>query len=141
MWKINHNCVNLNRRCQLKLVWICALMSPLCIPSFSSIGVCIHILWPKMQSMLKNKEDIKKINLKFCSLYLLQSWYVDSPSSGASLQQICLNSGKRSQSYIHGCENYILCLPVNILTVWCSGFLGCMTHYHVSWLGYLCKTE
>ena len=31
------------------------------------------------------------------------------------------------------CENCILVLPVNILTVWCAGIFGCKTHYHVSW--------
>ena len=30
------------------------------------------------------------------------------------------------------CKNHILFLPVNILAVWCSGFVGRMTHYHVS---------
>jgi len=30
------------------------------------------------------------------------------------------------------CENRILVLPVNILTVWHAGLLGRMTHYRVS---------
>jgi len=33
----------------------------------------------------------------------------------------------------HWCEDDIFFLPVNILTVWCAGFLGSITHYHVSW--------
>jgi len=34
---------------------------------------------------------------------------------------------------LHRCENHVLFLPVNILTVWCAGFLGCMTYYcHVT---------
>jgi len=47
---------------------------------------------------------MKKLFQNFACLYLgigwLQIWYVDSPSLGASLQQIWLNSGKQSQSYI-----------------------------------------
>ena len=30
-------------------------------------------------------------------------------------------------------EKDVFVLPVNILTLWRAGFLGCMTHYYVSW--------
>ena len=36
-------------------------------------------------------------------------------------------------SELHRCENYVLHLPVNILTVWRHSFLGCTTHYRISW--------
>ena len=89
---------------------------------------------------MKNKKKMKKLFWNFVCSYLrigwhdlLHIWYANSPSSGASLQQIWLNLGKWSQSLIRRCENYILCFPVNILIVWHDGFLGCMTHYSVSW--------
>ena len=33
---------------------------------------------------------------------------------------------------LHMCENCVFFLPVNILMVWCAGFLGRTTHYRVS---------
>ena len=33
-------------------------------------------------------------------------------------------------------ENCVFFLPVNILTVWCTGFLGHTTHYRVSWFSF-----
>ena len=66
----------------------------------------------------KNEEIIQK----FCSLVswdqLAQIWYVDLPSSGASQQQIIRLNWQKDLR----CENYILCHPVNILTVWQDGF-------------------
>jgi len=41
-------------------------MSPL---NFSSIGICVHILWPKVLNVQKdNEEENEEITLKFCSL-------------------------------------------------------------------------
>ena len=37
---------------------------------------------------------------------------------------------------IHMRENCVLFLPVNILTMWCTSFLGCTTHYHVSYMNF-----
>ena len=89
------------------MVQKCALISPLCVPHFSLIGVCNRKLWQKMQSVRNEEEKTKKLFQNFVHLYLgiswydlHQIWYVDSPSSGASQQQIWLNSGKRSRSYI-----------------------------------------
>ena len=46
---------------------------------------------------------------------------------------------KGSWNYICMCENSVLVLPVNILTVWCTGILGSTTHYRVSWYACLYK--
>ena len=53
------------------------------------------------------KKKTKKLFRNFAGSYLgigwrdlLQIWYVDSPSWGASLQQVWLNSGEWSQTYI-----------------------------------------
>ena len=66
---------------QPKSVWNCILMSPICLPSFSLIGVCIHILRVKIRSM-ENKENKKNL-AKICMLEsqigwcnLLQIWCI-----------------------------------------------------------------
>ena len=53
------------------------------------------------------KKKMKKLFWNFARLYLgidwhdlFQIWLIDSPSSGVSVDQIWLNSGKWSQSYI-----------------------------------------
>jgi len=43
-------------------------MSPLHVPSFSSIGVRVRELWSKIQSVRKGKEKNEEIILKLCSL-------------------------------------------------------------------------
>ena len=40
---------------------------------------------------------------------------------------------RKGSMELHKHENHIFFLPINILTVWCASFLGCMTHYRVSW--------
>jgi len=41
-------------------------MSPICVPSFSLIGIHVHILKPKMQNVQKKKEDKnEEIKTKF----------------------------------------------------------------------------
>ena len=49
-------------------------------------------------------------------------------------RHFCSNFGfnRIRNTELKRCENRVYFLPVNILTVWCAGFLGCMTHYRVS---------
>ena len=74
-------------------------MSPLCVPSFSLIGVGVRKLWAKMQSVRNEEEKNEEIILKLC-LLLLRDLLVrfasnlDLPSSAASVEQIWLNLGK-----------------------------------------------
>ena len=71
------------------------LISPLYVPSFSSIEACICIIWQKMQSVWKDRKE-KIICLLVSQDWLAQIWYVDLPT----LQQIWFDSDKKSQSYI-----------------------------------------
>ena len=108
----------------------------------------------------KKKKKMKKLKRNFVRSYLgngwsdfLQVWYVDSPNWAARLQQIWFQSDKGSQSYIGvkiafsfflliysrcgapaswAARHTIVCLDVNILTVWRAGFLGRTTHHRVS---------
>jgi len=48
-------------------------MSPLRVSSFSSIRVCIHMLWPTMQSVQRQRRKKGKIKMKF-SLLLSRDW-------------------------------------------------------------------
>ena len=48
-------------------------------------------------------------------------------------KMVCFGEGVME---LYMCENAIFFLPVNMPTVWCTGFLGHMTHYHVSWYFY-----
>ena len=80
------------------MVQRCALIIPSRVPSFSRIGVCVRKLWLKMQSVRNEEEKMKKLFQNFVRSYLgigwrdlLQILYVDSPSWGASLQQVWLN--------------------------------------------------
>ena len=82
-------------RCQL------AHLTRIARQSLRLIGVCTRKLWLKMQSVQKDEEKTKNLFQTFACLYLgigwhnlLQIWYVDLPSSGASQQQIWLNLGK-----------------------------------------------
>jgi len=75
-------------------------MSPSRVPSFCLIGGYDGKLWPKMQSV-RNEEE--KLFWNFARSYLgigwsdlLQIWNVDL----RYLQQVWLNSGKWSQSYV-----------------------------------------
>jgi len=58
---------------------------------------------------------------------LLQIRYVDSPTWRAFLQQIWLNLGKRSGSYIG--VKMMFSFFLSIYSQWCVGFLDCMTQY------------
>ena len=125
---------------QPKLVQRCTLISPLCalIKFQLDKSLCLQVM--SENAVCKMKEKMKKLFWNFVHFYLkicwknvLQIWYVDLQHSEASQQQIWLNSDKRSPE-LHRCENYVLCLPVNILAGWHDGFLGRTTHYCVSWL-------
>ena len=75
----------------------------------------------------KNKRNFGRSYLGNNLCDFLQSLYVDFPTERVLLQQIWLQLGKGSRSY-----KGVYFLPVNMLTVWHTGFLGRSTHYRVS---------
>ena len=84
------------------------------------------------------RKKTKKLFWNFVHSYLgidwhnlLQIWYVDLPSLGASVEQIWLNSGKWFQNYIGVKITFFVFL--SIYSRWHNDFLGHMTHYCVSW--------
>ena len=110
--------------------------------------------------MKMKKKKTKKLKRNFVRSYLRNGWsdclqigYVDSPNWATRLQKIWFQSDKGSQSYIGvkiafsfflliysrcgaptswAARHTIVCLDVNILTVWRADFLGRTTHYRVS---------
>ena len=71
--------------------------------SMHSQGMVENVKCAKDEEEQKNQEIILKLCLLISQDWLVQcasNWYVDLPSLGASLQQIWVNSGERSQSYI-----------------------------------------
>ena len=91
-----------------KVVLRSALMSPLCVPNVSPIGVRICVLWQILRSVQnEDEETTKKLKRNFVCSYLrhgwtvfLQIWYVDSHNWPARLLKIWFQSDKRSRSYI-----------------------------------------
>ena len=68
-WKIDHNSVHIpNKIGTDNEPFMCT------VPSFSSIGICVYILWLQMQSVQKD-EEIKKLFQKFARLYLGIGWH------------------------------------------------------------------
>ena len=74
------------------LVLIFSLMSPICVPNFSPIGVCVRGLLRILRSVRNEEESNEEIKMKLCSLIsrngwsnVLQIWYVDSPNWPALL--------------------------------------------------------
>jgi len=65
----------------------------------------------------------------FCSWNLKYEVMTLASISTAKIIWFC-----KSFTEILICENRIIVLPVNNSQVWCTGFLGHTTHYHMSWL-------
>ena len=114
---------------QPKLVQRWTLISLLHVPSFIVIVVCICKVWLKMWSARKMKNKKPRNYFKTACLYLgigrcnvLQNWYVDLATLGASLQQIWVHSGERSQSYIGVKIMFFVFLSI------------CSTHGTTQWL-------
>ena len=102
MQKIDNNSVNFYWILTKVSTEMC-LISPYCVP-VSARSEYVFAFYVRKCKV--NKINKKKIFWNFACLYLgigwcnlLRIWYVDSPSSGASQQQIWLNLGMRSQSY------------------------------------------
>ena len=132
MRKIDHNSINLKlipTEIGMKMHFNYCFM---CTKFWLDRGMGLQVMAEnaKCAKWEKNKKKTKKLVWNFARSYLgigwrdlLQIWYVDPPSSGASLRSIWLNFGKKTQSYI-GVKITFFCLPINILTVWCDGFFG-----------------
>ena len=83
---ISHNSVHVHR-IPTKVGTEIALMSPLSLPNFSSIGARIRVLWQVLQSVRKEVEEKRRKIPNFGRSYLrngwsefLQIWHADSPT-------------------------------------------------------------
>ena len=108
-------------RFQPKLYTEMYFNKPLTCTKFQSNRSIFLQVIAKNAKCVKRRKKLKKLFRNFAH----------SLTCGASVDLIWLNSGKWSQ--LHGCKNYILSLPLNILTVRHDSFLGRTIHYRVSW--------
>ena len=141
-WKIDHNSVALYQiptKCSTEVRFDKSFM---CIKFQLDQSMHSHFMGENANCVKwrVRRKKTKKLFWNFAHLYLgigwhdlLQIFYIDSPSSGASQQLVWLNSGKRSGSYIGVKITFLVFLSIIILIMWCDGFLGCTPHYRVSW--------
>jgi len=129
-------------------------MCSLFVPNFKAITLYIKRLQRFLQVCKKNNlsppnppEEETKKKWKFDHPYLTNDYCkLIKIHCVASLGWRAASYNAKSRAFMKGswnyicmCENCVLVLPVNILTVWCTGILGSTTHYRVSWYACLYK--
>ena len=107
----NHNSVNICHNPAKICTKMCFIESFMCTKFQHDQSMRLNFMLENTKCAKKKRRGYFKVLLTHISdsagAICFKIWYVDSLSSGASQQQVCLNLGKRSQSYIHRCKNHI----------------------------------